>query len=103
MIHDSKTTKGASVDSDLEEVSRQMAALREDMAKLAQSVTGIAGRRGSGMAADLAEGFGEARNYAVKTGRSAEARLEGTVAAHPLLVIGLAVGAGLLIGALSRR
>lgn len=103
MVNENKTSKTASVAADLEEVSRQLSALREDMATLAETVAGIAGRRSSGMAADIAEGFDEAKNYAEKTGRMAEAQLEQTVATHPYLAIGLAAGAGLLIGALSRR
>lgn len=103
MLNDSKTSKAASVAADLEEVSRQLSALREDMAKLAETVTGIAGRRGSGMVADITEGLDEAKHYAERTGRSAEAQLGESVATHPYLAIGLAAGAGLLIGALSRR
>jgi ElaB/YqjD/DUF883 family membrane-anchored ribosome-binding protein len=55
------------------------------------------------MAADIAEGFDEARHYAGTTGRAAEARFEGSIATHPLMAVGLAAGAGFLVGALSRR
>jgi ElaB/YqjD/DUF883 family membrane-anchored ribosome-binding protein len=91
------------ISGDVEEVSRQHMALREDMARLAESVKTIAGRRGSTMASDIAEGYDEARHYAAATGRSAEARFEGSVATHPLMAVGLAAGAGFLVGALSRR
>jgi ElaB/YqjD/DUF883 family membrane-anchored ribosome-binding protein len=101
MIHE-KTVKDA-ISGDVEEVSRQLLALREDMARLAETVKAIAGRRGSTMAADIAEGFDEARRYAGTTGRSAEARFEGSVATHPLMAVGLAAGVGFLVGALSRR
>ena len=47
--------------------------------------------------------FDEAKNYAASTGKSAEHQLEASVAAHPLLAVGLAAGAGLLVGAMSRR
>lgn len=94
---------GASVASDLDEVSRQLSQLREDMSKLAETVTGIAGRRGNGLADDISEGFDQARHYAERTGKSAEAKLEESVVAHPWLAIGLAMTAGLLIGAFSRR
>ncbi len=103
MPNNSKTTADASAASDFEAVSQQLAALREDMSRLADTVTGIAGRRSSHMAADIAEGFSEAQHYAAKTGKSAEHQLEESVAAHPLLAIGLAAGAGLMVGALSRR
>jgi ElaB/YqjD/DUF883 family membrane-anchored ribosome-binding protein len=88
---------------DVEEVNRQLSALRDDLARLAETVKTIAGRRGSTMAADIAEGFDEARRYAGTTGRSAEARFEGSIATHPLMAVGLATGAGFLVGALSRR
>jgi hypothetical protein len=91
MIHE-KTVKDA-ISGDVEEVSRQLS-LREDMARLAETVKTIAGRRGSTMAADIAEGFDEARRYAGTTGRSAEARFEGSIATHPLMAVGLAAGAG---------
>ena len=103
MPTESKTAKTESVANDLDELSRQLAALREDLALLAKSVAGFAGRRTSGMAADIAEGFSEAEAYIERKGRSTEAQLEDSVIAHPLLAIGLAAGAGLLIGALARR
>jgi ElaB/YqjD/DUF883 family membrane-anchored ribosome-binding protein len=80
-----------------------LSALRDDMARLAETVKAIAGRRGGNVAADIAEGFDGARHYAETTGRSAEARFEGSVATHPLMAVGLAAGAGFLVGALSRR
>lgn len=103
MVQDNKTSKDASVASDLDEVTRQLSALREDMTQLAETVSAIAGRRSSDLANDISEGFEEARKYAERTGKSAEDQLGQTVAAHPFLAIGLAAGAGLVIGALSRR
>jgi ElaB/YqjD/DUF883 family membrane-anchored ribosome-binding protein len=88
---------------DIDSISHQLAALGEDMSQLAQTVSGIAGRRGNKMAADIAEGFDEAKHYAQSKGQSAEAQLKQSVATHPFMTIGLAVGAGFLVGALSRR
>jgi ElaB/YqjD/DUF883 family membrane-anchored ribosome-binding protein len=102
MMHD-KNVKDPSISGDIEEVTRQLSALREDMARLAETVKAIAGRRGSTMAADIADGFDEARHYAGTTGQAAEARFEGSIATHPLMAMGLAAGAGFLVGALSRR
>jgi len=101
MSQNTKTTTDAA--SDFEAVSAQLSALRADMARLAETVSGIAGRRSSNMASDIAEGFDEAKHYVERTGKSAEHQLEDTVAAHPFLTIGLAAGAGLLLGAMSRR
>lgn len=103
MSLDHKTTTSGAASGDFEAVSQQLAALREDMSRLAETVTGIAGRRRDHLVSDIAEGFDEAKNYAASTGKSAEHQLEVSVAAHPLLAVGLAAGAGLLVGAMSRR
>ena len=103
MSQDSKTAAEDTIASDYEAVSKQLAALREDMAKLAETVSGIAGRRRSNMAEDIAEGFEEARLYVERSGKSAEEKLEGSISSNPLLAIGLATMAGFMIGALSRR
>ena len=103
MSLDSKTNSQSNAVADIEAVTRQLTALREDMSRLTETVGGIAGRRGNRMAADIAEGFDEAKQYAESKGRSAEAQLEKSVAEHPLMTISLAVGAGFLVGALSRR
>lgn len=102
MMPDGKNEKMA-VSNDIESVVAQLTALREDMANLAQSVATIADRRGRKMAADISDGVGEALHYVERKGVSAEARLENSVAAHPLMALGIAAGAGLLIGILSRR
>ena len=101
MPQNSKATTDAA--SDFETVSHQLAALRADMSRLAETVSGIAGKRGSHMASDIAEGFGEAKHYVERTGKTAEHQFEASVTDHPLLAIGLAAGAGLLVGAMSRR
>ncbi len=103
MSQESKTAKKDNAAADYDEVVAQLSALREDMAKLAQTVTGIAERRGRGFAADIAQGVSEATDYVERRGQSAEAELERTVVAHPFVSLGLAAAAGLLVGALSRR
>ncbi len=89
--------------NDIEELTAQFAALREDMAKLSNSVLEITERRGSRLASDISDGVGEAAHYVASKGKNAEAELEKSVAAHPLLALGLAAGVGLLIGAMTRR
>lgn len=101
MSQTNKSTNDAA--SDYEAVTAQLSALRADMARLAETVGDIAGRRSSSMASDIAEGFGEAKHYVERSSKSAEHQLEESVAAHPFLTIGLAAGAGLLLGAISRR
>ncbi|MEN8952377.1 DUF883 family protein [Planktotalea arctica] len=101
MPQNSKTSTDAA--TDFEAVSRQIDALRADLSHLVETVGGIAGRRSNHMASDISEGFGEAKHYVAQTGKSAEHQLEASVVDHPLLAIGLAAGAGLLVGAMSRR
>jgi ElaB/YqjD/DUF883 family membrane-anchored ribosome-binding protein len=103
MSLDNDTKAKSTAATDIEAISQQLATLREDMSRLADTVSGIAGRRGNRMAADIAEGFGEARHYAQSRGRSAEAQLEESVAAHPFVTIGIAAVTGFLVGSLSRR
>ena len=102
MLQDNKTSKtGAAVDTD--DLAAQIAALREDLAKLAQSIASTTAGRGRKLASDISDGMSEAVHYVERRSTAAEADLERTVAAHPLLAIGLAAGAGLLVGALARR
>lgn len=89
--------------TDFEGLAAQFSALREDMATLTQSVAAMTERRGRRMASDISDGLGEAVHYVERKGQGAEAELERSVAAHPLLALGLAAGAGLLIGAMTRR
>lgn len=103
MSQNSKKPLNDTIASDYEAVSKQLAVLREDMAKLAETVSEIAGRRRSNMAEDIVEGFEEARLYVERSGKSAEERLEGSISSNPLLAVGLALMAGFMIGASSRR
>ena len=73
------------------------------MARLGDTVAAIAGRRGSYMAADIAQGNGEAKHYVERSGKLAEHQLEASMEAHPLLAIDLAACAGLMFGAMWRR
>lgn len=102
MLQDGKIQKSGAP-TDLEGLASQFSELREDLAKLTQSVASIAERRGRRMATDISDGLGDAVQYVERKARSAEAQLESSVAAHPILALGLAAGAGLLIGALTRR
>ena len=87
MAQNSKATTKAA--TDFEAVSHQLAALRTGLSHLAETVSGIAGKRCSHMATDIAEGFGEAKHYVEKTGKSAEHQLDASVADHPLLALAL--------------
>ena len=89
--------------TDFDGLVAQMTALREELSSLAQSVAATAERRGRRMAADISEGVEEAAQYIERKGQTAEADISKTFTAHPLMALGLAAGAGLLIGAMTRR
>jgi ElaB/YqjD/DUF883 family membrane-anchored ribosome-binding protein len=102
MLLDSKTIKTTAA-TDVDALMAQLSALREEVSSLAHSVSSTAERRGRRMASDISDGMGEAAHYVERKGRTAEADLEKSIATHPLLALGLAAVAGLLIGALTRR
>ena len=89
--------------ADYEAVVAQLAALRDEMSKLAGTVTEVADHRGQALAADVSDGVSEAVHYLGRQARDGEARFEGAVATHPYLALGMAAGVGLLLGALTRR
>ena len=100
----SDTTPQNQTDADVEEISQQLASLREDLASLAQSMTGIIRRSRGAMADDIEEKLDDATRQAEQSGRSVEARLERSILAHPLLAVGLAAAAGVLLGgSMARR
>ena len=89
--------------TDFDGLVAQLAALRDDVTKLAGSVTTLAERRGRKMASDISDGVSEAVHYVERKSVSVEAEIEKAVATHPLIALGLAAGIGLLIGAMTRR
>lgn len=101
MAQENATNKAASADYEM--IVAQMTALRNDLAKLAQSVETIASARSQAFAADMTEGMAEAANYINRKSHDADTRIEGAVSANPYIALGLAAGMGMLIGALTRR
>lgn len=101
MAQDSTTLKNAGADFDA--VMKQMAVLRDDLAKVAHSVQSIAGARGHAIAHDMTEGVNDAASYLARKGHDADKRIEGAVAANPYIALALATGLGLLLGVLTRR
>lgn len=91
------------VPTDFEGLAAQFVALREELSAMSHSVAATAERRGRRMAADISEGMEEATQYIERKGQTAEADIAKTFTAHPYLALGLAAGAGLLIGAMTRR
>lgn len=101
MAEDNASLKTAT--ADYEAVMKQMTALRDDMMKLTQNVQSIASSRSHAIAQDVTQGMTDAVSYVDRKGHEAEQRIEGAVAANPYMALGLAVGLGLILGAMTRR
>jgi ElaB/YqjD/DUF883 family membrane-anchored ribosome-binding protein len=102
MLQDGKAVKSPTP-ADLDQIAAQITSLREELTRLSHAAAETVDRRGRKMASDIADGFGEAVHYVERKGKSAEDDLELSVAKHPFLALGLAAGAGLLIGMMTRR
>jgi len=89
--------------ADYDAVVAEMAAMREDVSKLAHHVQTMASTRGQAMAKDVSDGMSEAAKYISQKGHNADQRVEGAVAANPYIALGLAAGMGVLLGAITRR
>lgn len=89
--------------ADYDAVVAQLAALREDLSKLAGAVSDAAGHRGQALAAGVSDGMTRSVRHLGGRVRRGEARFEGAVATHPYVALGVAAGLGLLLGALARR
>ncbi len=94
---------GAKIAADYDAVTSQIAALRDELAKLAQHVSSVSTQRGQAVARDVTDGVNEAMNYVTRKGHAADVRFEGAVSANPYIALGLAAGMGVLLGALTRR
>jgi ElaB/YqjD/DUF883 family membrane-anchored ribosome-binding protein len=101
MAQENSILKTAGADYDA--VVGQMAALRDDMERLAHNVRSTASSRSHAMAQDVTDGMNEAVSYLGRKGRDADARVEGAVAANPFVALGLAALVGLVLGAMARR
>ena len=103
MAHDTSALKIPSASADYDAVVDQLASLRADMAKLADAVTTGAQHRRQALTSGIADRMTGAADYVGRSGKGAETRFEGAVAANPFVALGIAVGVGLLFGAMSRR
>lgn len=97
----SKTSSAA--DNDLDAITAQLAAMREDIAILAQTISDVAAKKEANLATDFIEGLDAAERYVENSSKSAEQQFEGAVTANPLWAVVLAAGAGFLVGAAVRR
>ena len=83
----------ADIDSECDAVLAQMTALRDKMAKLAHRVSASISTRRHAMTKDVTGSMSNA----------ADMRIAGAIATNPYIVLGLAAGMGLLLGAMARR
>ena len=89
--------------ADYEALLAQMAAMREEMGKLASQMTASATAHGASMADTIANSVQDARSMAGRKAHEADLRFEHAVAANPYIALGIAAGLGLLLGAVTRR
>ena len=101
MANENSFQKAASADFDA--VVAQMAALRADVAHLSQRVQSKVGAKGAALSQEITDYVDRATSYISRKGHAADARIEGAIAGNPYLALGLAVGMGVLLGALARR
>jgi ElaB/YqjD/DUF883 family membrane-anchored ribosome-binding protein len=103
MAHERTDPKALPSEADYQAVVAQLGALREDLAKLAATVSAAAGHSGHALARDVSDGIAEATRYVGRKSHETEVRLESAVAANPYMALGMAALAGLLLGALTRK
>lgn len=85
--------------SDYKQVSEELANLRADMSRLAESVQGAANHAANDAGRRLKDGWAEGKKRAVE----AEQQVEMQISTHPLQSVGIAFGVGFLIGKLASR
>jgi ElaB/YqjD/DUF883 family membrane-anchored ribosome-binding protein len=90
-MNETVSSKAKSLVSD-EDLGRQIAALREDLAKIAHT----AGN-------DIGTGVSEAGRRIEQGARDARASATGAVLDHPLAAVAIAAGVGFLVGVVTRR
>jgi ElaB/YqjD/DUF883 family membrane-anchored ribosome-binding protein len=78
--------------SNTDDLSQQMEALRADMSKLMTTVSG-----------DVTDGLDQAGRQISRASRDARAAATNSVIDHPLAAMGIAVGVGLLLGLVARK
>lgn len=99
MAQDTSTKMAADYDA----VVAQLAALRDDMSKLAGTLADAGTRQGKSLMNDVNEGMTEAARYVGKKGHETDLRIESAVASNPYTALLIAAGMGVLIGAMTRR
>jgi ElaB/YqjD/DUF883 family membrane-anchored ribosome-binding protein len=103
MALETGNTRAGSANLDHEALSAQLAELRKDVSKLASSIGSTVSDRGHTIARDVTDGVNEAAHYMGRKGHAADVQIERAITANPYMALAMAVGAGLVLGAMSRR
>ncbi len=96
-------TRAATNGSDHDALTVQLAELRGDVSELARTLASAIGNGGASFAHDVSGSVEEAARSMRRNGRAADAQIESAIAANPYLALAVAIGAGILLGAISRR
>ena len=89
--------------ADYDVLLAQLSAMREEVAGLAAQLGAAATQNGKAMVGTINTGLHDAKRYAGHKAHDADERIGHAVSANPYMALGLAVGLGLLVGALTRR
>ena len=100
MARDPNTTALA---ADYDALLAQLATMREEMTRMASTVSASATQNGRVMVDTLNTGLHDARRFAGKKAHAVDQRVEHAVGANPYLALGLAAALGLVLGAMARR
>jgi ElaB/YqjD/DUF883 family membrane-anchored ribosome-binding protein len=95
--------KTSNITADYDAVVRQLAELKSEMANLVASMGKATNIDRSAIVRDVSEGMNEAANYMGRKGQEADVRFESAIVANPYMALAMAAGAGLLLGAMTRR
>ena len=96
-------TNAQKIAADYDAVTAQISALRDDLAKMAKSMSATTTQRGQAIVRDVTDGVNEAISYVGRKGHETDKSIEAAVSANPYMALAVAAGMGLLVGALSRR
>lgn len=88
---------------DYDALVTQLQGLRDEVARLAGTVSGAATSRGQALADEIKKDLADARHYVGRKGHEVDLRVEQAVAANPYMALGIAAGLGLMMGLMSRR
>lgn len=97
------STNGLDNDASLAALSEQMGTLRADLAELATTVSAIGKSKSAEISERAKQTSAETADYVAARAREAQVRANDFVTTRPGAALGIAAGAGFLIGYLTSR